>query len=92
MNADAPIVVTLLGMVTEVRLLQPSNANPPIDVTLLGMLTVVRLLQYLKADTPIDVTLYSTPSNDIEAGISTVPEYLLGLLVTSASLALEIKL
>ena len=41
-KALLPIVVTLLGMVTEVRELQPLKASPPIVVTLLGMFTEVR--------------------------------------------------
>ena len=45
LKASLPIVVTLLGMVTEVRELQPMKAQPPIVVTLLGMVTEVRELQ-----------------------------------------------
>ena len=45
LNAKYPIVVTLLGIVTLVRLLQPSNAPLPIVVTLLGIVTLVRLMQ-----------------------------------------------
>jgi hypothetical protein len=37
------MTVTLLGMVTEVRLLHHSKASLPMDVTLLGMVTEVRL-------------------------------------------------
>ncbi len=44
-KALLPIVVTLLGMVTEVRDLQSSKALPPIFVTLLGMVTEVSALQ-----------------------------------------------
>ena len=46
-KALLPIVVTLLGMVTEVRELQPLKASPPIVITLLGMVTEVRELQPL---------------------------------------------
>ena len=42
MKASLPIVVTLFGMVTEVRELQFSKADSPIVVTLLGMVTEVR--------------------------------------------------
>ena len=49
MKADCPIVVTLLGMVTEVRELHSSKADLPIVVTLFGMVTEVRELQSLKA-------------------------------------------
>ncbi|WP_287366485.1 hypothetical protein, partial [Prevotella sp.] len=45
MKALSPIVVTLFGMVTEVRELQMLKAQPPIVVTLLGMVTEVRELQ-----------------------------------------------
>ena len=44
-KAYAPIVVTLLGIVTEVRLIQPEKALSPILVTLLGIVTEVRPLQ-----------------------------------------------
>ncbi len=37
--------VTLLGMVTEVRLEQLEKAELPMEVTLLGMVTEVRLEQ-----------------------------------------------
>ena len=39
------MLVTLLGMVTEVRLSQFVNALSPICVTLSGMVTKVRLVQ-----------------------------------------------
>ena len=45
MNAPSPIVVTLSGIVTDVRLLQPLNAEFPILVTLSGIVTDVRLRQ-----------------------------------------------
>ena len=38
------MLVTLSGMVTLVRLLQPENAPIPMPVTLSGMVTLVRLL------------------------------------------------
>ena len=44
-----PMDVTLLGMVIEVRLLQPEKASEPMDVTLLGMVIEVRPLQPEKA-------------------------------------------
>ncbi len=44
-KADSPIVVTLLGMVTEVREVQPLKAPSLIVVTLLGMVTEIRELQ-----------------------------------------------
>ena len=39
------MLVTLLGIVTLVRLVQPSNASSPMLVTLLGIVTLVRLVQ-----------------------------------------------
>ena len=39
------MLVTLLGIVTLVRLEQPSNAEEPMLVTLLGIVTLVRLEQ-----------------------------------------------
>ena len=41
----SPILVTLLGMVIEVRPLQPEKAYLPIVVTLFGMVMEVRSLQ-----------------------------------------------
>ena len=49
--------VTLLGMVTEVRLEQLEKARFAMDVTLLGMVTEVRLEQPEKAKLPMYVTL-----------------------------------
>mgnify|MGYP003327605298 CR=1 FL=1 len=46
-----------LGIVTEVRAVQPEKAEPPMLVTLLEMVTEVRPLQPLKADCPMLVTL-----------------------------------
>ena len=45
LKASLPIVVTLLGMVTEVRELQSLKVLSLILVTLLGMVTEVRDLQ-----------------------------------------------
>ena len=39
------MLVTLLGIVTLVRLVQEENAEPPMLVTLLGIETLVRLIQ-----------------------------------------------
>jgi hypothetical protein len=41
-KALLPMLVTLLGMVTLVRLAQPEKAPPPMLVTLSGMVTLVR--------------------------------------------------
>ena len=51
------MVVTLLGIVTEVKLLQLVKAKSPMLVTLLPIVTEVRLLQLWKASYPMLVTL-----------------------------------
>ena len=43
------MLVTLLGMVTEVRLEQPEKALSPIEVTPSGIVIDVRLEQFSKA-------------------------------------------
>ena len=48
-----PISVTELGIVTEVKPLQPEKAKSPISVTELGIVTEVKSLQPEKADLPI---------------------------------------
>jgi hypothetical protein len=50
------MLVTLFGMVIEVRPLQPLKAEVPILVTLFGMVIEVRPLQPLKAEVPILIT------------------------------------
>ena len=57
MNAQVPILVTLLGMVIEVKPEQSSKAQLPILVTLLGIVMEVRSVQSSKARKPILVTL-----------------------------------
>ena len=44
-KASPPMYVTLLGMVTEVRLLHSEKAAMPMDVTPLPMIKEVKLLQ-----------------------------------------------
>ena len=56
-NAEEPIDVTLLGIVTLVSPVQSWNAQSPIDVTLSGIVTLVSPVQYENAQSPIDVTL-----------------------------------
>ena len=53
-----PILFTLFGIVTDVRLEQSLKAEFPILVTLFGIVTEVRLEQSLKAKFPILVTLF----------------------------------
>ena len=48
--------VTLFGMVTEVKPLQPLNAPHSMEVTLFPMVTEVKLLQPLNALPPMEVT------------------------------------
>ena len=43
------MLVTLLGIVTLVRLEQSANASSPMLVTLLGIVTLVRLVQLSNA-------------------------------------------
>jgi hypothetical protein len=52
------MVVTLYGMVTLARLVQPQKASYPMLVTLFGMVILVRLVQPQKASYPILVTLF----------------------------------
>ena len=49
--------VTLDGIVTFAKPLQPENAEPPIRVTPSGITTSASLLQSLKAEAPMFVTL-----------------------------------
>ena len=51
------MLVTLLGIVTEVNLLQLEKAEFPMLVTLLGIVIEVKLLQPEKAYCPMLVTL-----------------------------------
>ena len=55
-KAKFPIVVTLLGMVIELKLEQPLKASCPIDVTLVGITMDVKPEQLAKAFIPIDDT------------------------------------
>lgn len=69
-NASSPILVTLLGMLMEVRFEHPENAVQLIFVTLLGMIIEVRFLHPENAALPILVTLlgisvYSHPLTSV---------------------------
>ena len=55
LNALLPMLITLLGMVTDVSLEQPENASYPMVVTLLGMVMEVRLKQL--SNMPISMLL-----------------------------------
>jgi len=51
-----PMLVTLSGIVTLVRLLQLAKAHNPMRVTLSGIVTLVRLVHFQKAQLPMLVT------------------------------------
>ena len=71
------MLVTLLGMVTDVSPLQPENAYSPMLVTLLGMVTDVSLLQPWNAKLPIP----TVPSlNVIDVLLGMVPLYMYATL------------
>jgi hypothetical protein len=76
MKAPSPMLVTLLGIVTEVKLLQLEKAEFPMLVTLLGIVTDLKPLQPIKASSPMLVTLYVWALYVTEEGITTSPEYL----------------
>ena len=56
-KASLPMLVTLLGMVTEVKLVHPKNAFSPMFFTLSGITTLVNDEQPAKAPLPMLVTL-----------------------------------
>ena len=56
-KVEAEIKTILLGMLTDVKVLQYENALLPIEVTLSGISIEISDLQPLKALTPIDVIL-----------------------------------
>jgi len=62
-NTFVPILVTEFGMVTDVRLVHPSNASSPILVTEFGMTAETRLMDPLNSQPLISV---------IESGMVTV--------------------
>ena len=57
-NTDSPIVVTLFGIVTLVKPVQPWNVEGPMLVTPLGIVTLERLVQPENAEPPMEVTLF----------------------------------
>ena len=83
------MLVTLLGIVTEVRREQYWNAKFPMLVTLLGIVTEVRPRQTENAPSPMLVTLQVTPSYTTVSGITMSPLYLTSFLylMTLATLA-----
>ena len=57
LKASLPMLITLSGIVTLVRLLHSSNADFPMLVTLSGIVTLVRLVHHLNAPFSMLVTL-----------------------------------
>ena len=55
-NAQRPILVTELGIVTEVKFVHSENAQSHITVTELGIVTEVKLVHLENASLPITVT------------------------------------
>ena len=51
------MLVTLLGIVTEVRPMHPKKALPPMPVTFSGIVIVVKEMHLSKAQAPMVVTL-----------------------------------
>ena len=76
------MLVTELGMVTLVRLLQALNASFPMLVTELGMVTLVRLLQPENEYHPMLVT---------ELGIIVVLQPAISVLVDFSMIALQLS-
>ena len=56
-NASNPILVTLSGIITDVRPLQPENVLSQMNITPFGIVTDIRLLQSRNASSPMRVTL-----------------------------------
>ena len=81
LKAPDPILVTLSGTVTEVRLVHAENASFPMLVTLFGMVTEVRFVQHSNAQPPMLVTgfpsivegMFTEVSEPLYLLISTVP-------------------
>ena len=77
--------VTELGIVIDVKRLQPAKVLYSILVTELGIVTDVNPLQSEKADSSISLTVYSDSFTLIEDGIVMSPEYSLSPFVTIAT-------
>ena len=78
------MLVTLLGIVIDVRPEQPEKAKSPMLVTLLGIVMDVRLEQPEKAASSMLVTRYLTSEIVTVEGMVISPEYLYGPDVTVA--------
>ena len=55
-NAQSPMILTELPMVTEVREVQKENAEDPMDMTESGMITEVREVQSWNAQSSMNLT------------------------------------
>ena len=93
------MLVTLLGMVMEVKPVQPEKAEPPMLITLLGMVTEVKLLQPPKALYPMLVTVlgiivFWQPAINVFVVVSIIALQLLRLsyFVFPFSTTMEVKL
>src|ERR1019366_10570494 len=70
------MLVTLLGIMTSVRLVQSSNASSPMFFTLLGIVTLVKPAQPMKAAVPMLVTLLGIVTLVKEAQLRKAPSML----------------
>ena len=82
------MLVTLLPIVTEVKLLQSMKAYSPMLVTLLGIVTEVKLLQPSKAPHPMLVTLLGIVT---EVRLLQYEKALFPMLVTLLPIVTEVK-
>ena len=68
-KAPFPMLVTVAGIVTEVKLVQPRNASDPMPVTLAGIVTEVSPVQPRKAESAMLVT----PAGMTNAPVTSLP-------------------
>jgi len=80
LNALAPIVVTLLGIVKAVNPVQPLKAVAPIVVTLLGIVKAVNPVRPLKAESPIVIILVAGVVVDVIVSVVVVADKVLNIL------------
>ena len=83
-NAQSPMEVTELGMVTLVRDEQTGNALSPMEVTELGMVTLVRDEQLENALFPMAVTFFPSSLSGMVSSLA-FPLYLVISNVPSSS-------
>ena len=63
-----------MGIVIDVKLVQPEKVLLLIEVMLSGIVTDVNFVQLSKVKAPIAVTLYTVPLLDTVSGMITSPE------------------